>query len=123
MSVDARDAAVRAFAAAPPRSADRGGPPPNVMLVSLMAGAHGLNLACANVVVMVEPWYNPQLERQAVDRTHRIGQTRPVEVVRLVMADSVEDSVVRVQEGKSHLFREALSPGLEPRTRAPGETS
>jgi len=125
MSVAARDAAVREFAAAPPQSASHRGPgfgghvsaadaPPNVMLMSLKAAALGLNLACANRVVLLDPWFNPAVEEQAVDRAHRIGQTRHVEVVRLQVADSVEDFIARLQEAKRGLSQDALSCGPGP---------
>jgi len=66
------------------------GPP--VMLVSLKAGGTGLNLTAADHVFLVDPWWNPAIEDQAADRAHRIGQTRPVMVYRMVAKDTVEES-------------------------------
>lgn len=71
-----------------------------VMLVSLRAGGVGLNLTRANHVYMLDPWWNPAVEEQAIDRVHRIGQTRAVTVRRCVMADSVEGRILRLQEKK-----------------------
>ena len=60
----------------------------------------GLNLTCANHVILCEPWWNPFAEEQAMDRAHRIGQTRPVRVVRLAIANTVEERVMKLQEDK-----------------------
>lgn len=80
------------------RFQDDAGPP--VLLVSLKAGGTGLNLTAADHVFLLDPWWNPAVEDQAADRTHRIGQTRPVEIHRLVAADSVEERVLALQERK-----------------------
>lgn len=74
------------------------GPP--VMLISLKAGGYGLNLTAADVVVHLDPWWNPAAEAQASDRAHRIGQNRPVTVYRLVTSGTVEEKVQRMQAGK-----------------------
>jgi hypothetical protein len=60
-----------------------------VFVVSLKAGGLGLNLTAASLVILCDPWWNPSVEEQAIDRCHRLGQTRAVEVVRLVVRDSV----------------------------------
>jgi len=60
-----------------------------VMLVSIKAGSLGLNLVRANNIVLLDPWWNPSIDNQAIDRVHRIGQTRPVEVWRLTIENSV----------------------------------
>ena len=57
---------------------------------------------------MLDPWWNPAVEAQAVDRTHRIGQTRPVMVYRLVAADTIEEKVVELKARKAELFRSVL---------------
>ncbi|CBH16960.1 DNA repair protein, putative [Trypanosoma brucei gambiense DAL972] len=70
------------------------------ILISLKAGGEGLNLQIANHVVLVDPWWNPAVEMQAAQRAHRIGQTRPVRVVRFVTERSVEERMLELQEKK-----------------------
>jgi len=77
------------------------GPP--VFLISLKAGGYGLNLTAADVVIHFDPWWNPAAEAQATDRAHRIGQTRPVNVYRLLTRGTVEEQVVRMQQRKREL--------------------
>ncbi|HEY8495358.1 MAG TPA: DEAD/DEAH box helicase, partial [Myxococcota bacterium] len=77
---------------------DPAGPP--VLLISLKAGGTGLNLTAADHVFLLDPWWNPAVEEQAADRAHRIGQTRPVEIHRLVAADTVEERVLALQQRK-----------------------
>ena len=79
-----------------------------VMLVSLKAGGVGLNLIGADTVIHLDPWWNPQAENQATDRAHRIGQTRPVSVLRLIMKDTVEEKVLHLQEEKKNLYDEIV---------------
>jgi superfamily II DNA or RNA helicase len=86
-----------------------GGPP--VMLVSLKAGGSGLNLTAADHVFLCDPWWNPAVEAQAADRTHRIGQQRPVFVYRLVAADTVEERILALQDSKRALMDAALGDG------------
>ncbi|MBK7829230.1 DEAD/DEAH box helicase [Nannocystis sp.] len=83
------------------------GPP--VMLVSLKAGGTGLNLTAADHVFMLDPWWNPAVEDQAADRAHRIGQTRPVIVHRLVAEDTVEGRILELQGRKRELADAALT--------------
>jgi len=85
------------------------GPP--VMLVSLKAGGTGLNLTAADHVFLCDPWWNPAVEAQAADRTHRIGQTRPVLVYRLIAADTVEERILALQDAKRALMDAALGDG------------
>ncbi|HEY7375784.1 MAG TPA: DEAD/DEAH box helicase [Polyangia bacterium] len=85
---------------------DGAGPP--VMLVSLKAGGSGLNLTAADHVFLCDPWWNPAVEAQAADRTHRIGQTRPVFVYRLVAAATVEERILTLQDAKRALMDAAL---------------
>ncbi|HYZ17509.1 MAG TPA: DEAD/DEAH box helicase [Candidatus Acidoferrum sp.] len=79
------------------------GPP--VFLCSLKAGGVGLTLTAADYVILYDPWWNPAVERQAIDRTHRIGQTRPVTAYRMVTAGSVEEKIRALAERKSALSK------------------
>ncbi|WP_284227512.1 DEAD/DEAH box helicase [Mycobacterium antarcticum] len=96
-----RDAAIQAFKA---------GTHP-VFLISLKAGGFGLNLTEADYCFVCDPWWNPAAEAQAVDRTHRIGQTRPVTVYRLVSAGTIEEKVVALQARKRALFAAVIDEG------------
>ena len=95
------------------------GPP--VFLISLKAGGYGLNLTAADVVIHFDPWWNPAAEAQATDRAHRIGQTKPVTVFRLLTRDTVEEKVVHLQSSKKALA-ESLDESVTP-TDAPGWTA
>ena len=88
-------------------SAFRAGETP-VFLISLKAGGFGLNLTDADVVILLDPWWNPAAEAQAVDRAHRLGQTRPVMVYRLIASDTIEDKVRALQQRKARLFDAVL---------------
>lgn len=79
-----------------------------ILLVSLKAAAMGLNLTAANHVVLVDLWWNPTTEEQAIDRAHRIGQERTVHVTRLVVPGTVEDRILNLQEKKRLLVASAL---------------
>ena len=81
-----------------------GDPDVPLFLLSLKAGGTGLNLTAADTVILYDPWWNPAAELQAADRTHRIGQTRPVSSLKLVMRGSVEEKVLALQERKRRLF-------------------
>jgi superfamily II DNA or RNA helicase len=74
-----------------------------VFLISLKAGGVGLNLTAAEYVFLLDPWWNPATEAQAIDRTHRIGQTRPVFAYRLIARDTVEEKVLELQASKRDL--------------------
>jgi len=74
-----------------------------LFLISLRAGGSGLNLTGADYVVHLDPWWNPAVEDQATDRTHRIGQTRPVTVYRLVAQDTIEEEIRKLQARKRNL--------------------
>lgn len=99
---DHRDAAVRNFME---------NPRCQVMLVSLTAGNAGLNLTAATNVIICEPFWNPFVEDQAVDRAHRIGQTRAVTVYRVLVADTVEDRILDLQKRKRALVDAVLGEG------------
>ena len=83
----------------------------SVFLLSLKAGGTGLNLTGADMVIHYDPWWNPAAEEQAVDRAHRIGQTREVEVIRLLVHDSIEEQVVGMSQAKRELFDKLITPG------------
>ena len=74
-----------------------------LFLISLRAGGYGLNLTAADYVFVLDPWWNPAVEAQAIDRTHRIGQERPVLAVRLIARDTVEEKVLELQRHKRAL--------------------
>ena len=74
-----------------------------LFIVSLKAGGLGLNLTAADYVFLLDPWWNPAVEVQAIDRTHRIGQTRPVFAYRLISRDTVEEKVLALQQTKRDL--------------------
>ena len=79
-----------------------------VFLISLKAGGFGLNLTAASYVVLFDPWWNPAVERQAIDRTHRIGQTSKVIAYRLLMKDSIEQKIRQLQHQKAALAEDVL---------------
>jgi hypothetical protein len=83
-------------------------PDPAVFLISLRAGGSGLNLAEASYVVLFDPWWNPAVENQAIDRTHRIGQTRTVNAYRLLVKGTVEEKIRKLQEQKKGLAEDVL---------------
>jgi SNF2 family DNA or RNA helicase len=74
-----------------------------LFLISLKAGGLGLNLTAADYVFLLDPWWNPAIETQAIDRTHRIGQTKPVHACRLIAKDTVEEKVLSLQQSKRSL--------------------
>lgn len=82
-----------------------------IFLVSLKAGGSGLNLTAADYVFLLDPWWNPAVERQAVDRAHRIGRTRPVHAYRVVCEDTVEQRVLELQDRKRELAEAVLGEG------------
>ena len=75
-----------------------------VFLISLKAGGFGLNLTEADYCFLLDPWWNPATEAQAIDRTHRIGQTRNVMVYRLIAKDTIEEKVLALARRKAELF-------------------
>lgn len=79
-----------------------------ILLISLRAGGVGLNLTSANRVFMMDVWWNEAIEKQAIDRVHRIGQERDVHVVRFCIEDTIEDRVMHIQKRKSALVDNAL---------------
>ena len=82
-----------------------------MFLISLKAGGFGLNLAEADYCFLLDPWWNPATEAQAVDRVHRIGQTRNVMVYRLIAKDTIEEKVMALQARKAELFASVIDEG------------
>ncbi|KAL8802664.1 MAG: hypothetical protein Q9182_003680 [Xanthomendoza sp. 2 TL-2023] len=99
MSANARNDAVLEFS-------DK--PDCKLMLVSLRAGNAGLNLVAASQVIIMDPFWNPYVEEQAIDRAHRIGQQRPVQVHRILVPGTVEDRILALQEEKRATIENAL---------------
>ena len=79
-----------------------------VFLISLKAGGVGLTLTEADYVFVLDPWWNPAVEAQAVDRAHRIGQTKPVMVYRLVVDRHIEEKVMELKDRKAALFAQVI---------------
>ena len=94
----------------------------DVFLISLKAGGFGLTLTEADYVFLLDPWWNPQAEEQAIDRTHRIGQDKPVMVYRLVSADTIEEKVMALKEKKAELFARVVEGAGEAETGGEGST-
>ncbi len=80
-----------------------------VFLISLKAGGVGLNLTAADYVYIVDPWWNPAVEQQAIDRTHRIGQTKNIFAYRMICRDTVEDKILKLQEKKRLLAADLIT--------------
>jgi SNF2 family DNA or RNA helicase len=81
---------------------------PAIFLISLKAGGFGLNLTAASYVVLFDPWWNPAVENQAIDRTHRIGQVNKVIAYRLLIKDSIEEKIRVLQRQKKALAEDVL---------------
>ena len=79
-----------------------------VFLLSLKAGGSGLNLTAADTVILYDPWWNPAAEAQAIDRSHRIGQTKKVFAYRYVAAGTIEERILLLQEKKRNLAASTL---------------
>ncbi len=80
-----------------------------VFLISLKAGGVGLNLTAADYVYIVDPWWNPAVEQQAIDRTHRIGQTKNIFAYRMICKDSIEDKILQLQDRKRILAKDLIA--------------
>jgi SNF2 family DNA or RNA helicase len=83
-------------------------PEPCVFLISLRAGGTGLNLTSASYVVLFDPWWNPAVEAQAIDRAHRIGQTRTVIAYRMLAMGTIEEKIWELQQRKAALASDVL---------------
>jgi len=86
-------------------------PDVKVFLISMKAGGLGLNLVAASHVLLLDPWWNPAAEEQAIDRVHRLGQTKPVYVTRFIIQGSVEEKILELQDKKRALIKGALGTG------------
>eukprot|EP00268_Persea_americana_P016783 TRINITY_DN17990_c2_g1_i1.p1 TRINITY_DN17990_c2_g1~~TRINITY_DN17990_c2_g1_i1.p1 ORF type:complete len:944 (+),score=189.89 TRINITY_DN17990_c2_g1_i1:195-2834(+) len=95
MSVGARGDAIKKFT---------DDPDCKIFLMSLKAGGVALNLTVASYVFLMDPWWNPAVERQAQDRIHRIGQHRPIRITRFIIENTVEERILRLQEKKELVF-------------------
>jgi transcription termination factor 2 len=82
-----------------------------VLLCSLKCGALGLNLTCANRVVLLDPWWNPMISEQAIDRVHRLGQTTDVDVYEFIVSKSVEERILALQDKKRELAKGVIEGG------------
>jgi non-specific serine/threonine protein kinase len=80
-----------------------------VFLISLKAGGVGLNLTAADYVYIVDPWWNPAVEQQAIDRTHRIGQTKNIFAYRMICKDTIEDKILQLQDKKRLLAKDLIT--------------
>ncbi|KAI8049793.1 SNF2 family N-terminal domain-containing protein [Gilbertella persicaria] len=89
----------------------------NVLLISLRAGGVGLNLTCANRIIMMDPWWNFAIESQAIDRVHRLGQLKEVIVTRFIMTNSVEERILDIQDRKHVLVNELYMSRDEAKNR------
>jgi SNF2 family DNA or RNA helicase len=83
-------------------------PNPAVFLLSLRAAGTGLNLTTASYVVLYDPWWNPAVEAQAIDRSHRIGQTQTVNAYRLISPGTVEEKIWELQQSKAQTIADVL---------------
>ena len=92
----------------------------SVFLISLKAGGFGLNLTEADYVFLLDPWWNPASEAQAVDRAHRLGQAKQVMVYRLVASDTIEEKVMALKARKGELVASILDAGLDAELDAAG---
>ncbi|KDP22729.1 hypothetical protein JCGZ_01831 [Jatropha curcas] len=104
MSLPARDAAIKKFTEDPDCK---------IFLMSLKAGGIALNLTVASHVFLMDPWWNPAVERQAQDRIHRIGQYKPIRIVRFIIEDTVEERILQLQEKKELVFEGTVGGSSE----------
>ncbi|GLE00709.1 hypothetical protein PINS_up009497 [Pythium insidiosum] len=95
MSMDVRDRTIRAF---------REDNSVTTFLISLKAGGVALNLTIASHIFLMDPWWNPAAENQAIDRTHRLGQFKPIQATRFIIAGTIEERILKLQEKKRLIF-------------------
>jgi len=86
----------------------------DTFLISLKAGGTGLNLTSADIVIHVDPWWNPMVERQASDRAHRIGQDKRVFVYKLITRGTVEEKMIKLQKKKKNIFDKVIENNSNP---------
>lgn len=96
-------------------------PEKRVFLISLKTGGTGLNLTSADTVILYDPWWNPMGENQAIDRVHRIGQTKKVQVFRLISKGTVEEKILALQQNKLAMFDAVVSGGQQLLSNLTGE--
>ena len=84
-----------------------------IFLISLKAGGTGLNLTSADIVIHLDPWWNPSAEEQASDRAHRIGQKKKVEVIKLIAKGTIEEKILLLQEDKKELINSVITNELK----------
>ena len=84
----------------------------DVFLISLKAGGTGLNLTNAEIVIHYDPWWNLSAQNQATDRAYRIGQTKDVQVYKLIMKDTIEEKIMKLQERK-HILSDTFISSSE----------
>ncbi|XP_055810852.1 DNA repair protein RAD16-like isoform X2 [Solanum dulcamara] len=104
MSITARDSAITRFTQDPDC---------RIFLMSLKAGGVALNLTVASQVFLMDPWWNPAVERQAQDRIHRIGQYKPIRIVRFVIENTIEERILKLQEKKELVFEGTVGGSSE----------
>ncbi|XP_065633517.1 DNA repair protein RAD16-like [Quercus suber] len=104
MTMSARDASIKRFTEDPDC---------RIFLMSLKAGGVALNLAVASHVFLMDPWWNPAVERQAQDRIHRIGQYKPIRIVRFVIENTIEERILKLQEKKELVFEGTIGGSTE----------
>ncbi|XP_073226604.1 ATP-dependent helicase rhp16 [Cicer arietinum] len=104
MTLGARDAAIKKFT---------DDPDCKIFLMSLKAGGVALNLTVASHVFLMDPWWNPAVERQAQDRIHRIGQYKPIRIVRFVIENTIEERILKLQEKKELVFEGTVGGSSE----------
>ncbi len=80
-----------------------------ILFPSVQAGGVGLNLTSASAVFLYDPWWNPMVEKQAMDRAHRIGQTQTVNVYKFITKNSIEEKILKLQERKGNLFENLVT--------------
>ncbi|KAM5580614.1 hypothetical protein ABKV19_010060 [Rosa sericea] len=104
MTMSARDTAIKRFTEDPDC---------RIFLMSLKAGGVALNLTVASHVFLMDPWWNPAVERQAQDRIHRIGQYKPIRIVRFVIENTIEERILKLQEKKELVFEGTIGGSSE----------
>ncbi|KAI3941481.1 hypothetical protein MKW98_022488 [Papaver atlanticum] len=108
MTRPARDAAIKRFTEEPDCK---------IFLMSLKAGGVALNLTVASHVFLMDPWWNPAVESQAQDRIHRIGQYKPIRIVRFIIESTVEERILKLQEKKKLIFEGTVGDSSEALTK------
>ncbi|KAJ1964614.1 DNA repair protein rad16 [Dimargaris xerosporica] len=108
MGAEQRQAVIKAFSTQPEYT---------VFLISLKAGGVALNLTEASQVFICDPWWNPAVEDQAMDRIHRLGQCRPIKITRLVIENSIESRIIELQEKKRALFQSTIGQNSQAMAR------